>query len=441
MGNLDPGGPVAADTSDSMARDDAWRDDGDSLAEALNRTGLPEQVKLLEGASIPAAVAAVRALEADHQRELLSRSRPERREAIFAAMPPDERARLLGDVEAPGEWLEALDPVEREVTSRLTRYPPESVGRMMTPRFMELQSGLRCDRAVELVRACSAETDTVYSLPVSDDGRFVGMIELRDLLGAPDDAPVSSLLSGRTAVLDPMQDQEDAARLVLSTGLLAIPVLASDGSVIGLVTVDDAMEILALEESEDISRTSGAEPLGQPYLAASLIRLARSRAVWLVVAAAAAALTVRVLEFFEAELQEVVALALFIPLLLGTGGNIGAQAATTVVRAMAVDDVGFSDLPRVVWREVRVGAMLGGLLAVLAALPVWLIYEARLAAVVSLTLVTICAIATMGGSLMPLVIGRLGYDPAVVSAPFITTLVDASGLLVYFVYAGIIFQI
>jgi magnesium transporter len=279
-------------------------------------------------------------------------------------------------------------------------------------------------------------------LPVTDDDdRFAGMVELRDLLEAPDDALVGSVLSRAGRTLDPMQDQEDAARMVLSTGALAVPVLAPDATVLGLVTVDDAMEILALEESEDISRASGAEPLGQPYLTASLIRLARSRALWLVVAAAAAALTVRVLEFFEAELQEVVALALFIPLLLGTGGNIGAQAATTVVRAMAVDDVGLTELPRVVWREVRVGLMLGALLAVLAALPVWLVYEARLAAVVSLTLVTLCAIATMGGAMMPLLVGRLGYDPAVVSAPFITTLVDASGLLVYFVYARTIFQL
>ncbi len=415
--------------------------DGDALAAALNRRSLPEQVDLLETAPIPRAIAGVRALAAEHQRELLTRIGPERRDTIFGALPPDERARLIGAAGAPPEWLEALDPADRDVTSRLLDYPPESVGRMMTPHFVQLPAAERCDRALEIVRTCSPQVDTVYSLAVTDDDGFAGMIELRELLGAAPAAPVSSLLTDRGRVLDPMQDQEDAARLVLSTGSLAIPVLAPDTSVLGLVTVDDAMEILELEESEDISRSAGAEPLGQPYLAASLIRLARSRAVWLVVAAAAAALTVRVLELFEAELQEVVALALFIPLLLGTGGNIGAQAATTVVRAMAVDDVGFSDLPRVVWREVQVGLILGGLLGVLAALPVWFVYEARLAAVVSLTLVTICAIATMGGSVLPLIIGRLGHDPAVVSAPFITTLVDASGLLVYFTYAGVIYQL
>jgi magnesium transporter len=427
------------DAHDSLPGDDRSHDE---LAEALTRSGIPEQVRLIDAASVDDAVAAVRALATEHQRELLTHARPDRRDEIFAALPPDERARLLTGVARPEPWLGALAPDERDLTSRLLGYPPESVGRLMTPRFLALAADLRCDDALGLVRTCAPETDTVYSLPVTDDDdRFAGMVELRDLLEAPDDALVGSVLSRAGRTLDPMQDQEDAARMVLSTGALAVPVLAPDATVLGLVTVDDAMEILALEESEDISRASGAEPLGQPYLTASLIRLARSRALWLVVAAAAAALTVRVLEFFEAELQEVVALALFIPLLLGTGGNIGAQAATTVVRAMAVDDVGLTELPRVVWREVRVGLMLGALLAVLAALPVWLVYEARLAAVVSLTLVTLCAIATMGGAMMPLLVGRLGYDPAVVSAPFITTLVDASGLLVYFVYARTIFQL
>lgn len=407
----------------------------------LGRRDLAEQADLLQTYSTDAAVAAVRELRPRHQRQLLERVTAARRREIFGAIPPDERARLLADVDTPERWLDTLAPAERELTQRLLDYPPESVGRAMTPRFLALTADQRSDRALELVRECSSQVDTVYSLPVTDRGRFIGMVDLRRLLGASDDALVGTLVEDADRVLEPTQDQEIAARMVLTTEALAIPVVAPDESVLGLVTIDDAMEILQQEESEDISLASGTEPLGQPYLATSVLRLARSRALWLVVAAAAAALTVRVLDHFEAELQEVVALALFIPLLLGTGGNIGAQAATTVVRAIAVGDVRIHDLPRVAGREVSVGLMLGCVLAGLAALPVGLIYEARMALVVAITLVTICAIATLGGAVLPLIIARLGYDPAVVSAPLITSLVDASGLLVYFVYARAIFQI
>jgi magnesium transporter len=265
-------------------------------------------------------------------------------------------------------------------------------------------------------------------------------VELRDLLSAADDDHVGAHTHDvRAGALSPYDDQEVAARRVLATEALAVPVVDADGAVLGVVTIDDAMEVLQLEDAEDVAKTSGVDPLRRPYLAASLLRLVRTRAVWLVVAASAGVLTVQVLDHFEGELEQVVALALFIPLLLGTGGNIGAQAATTVVRAMAVDDLRLRELPRVVWREASVGLMLGGLLAVLAALPIALAYEPKLAIVVCLTLVSVCVIGTSAGSVLPLVVGRLGGDPAVVSAPFITTLVDATGLLVYFAYARLVF--
>jgi magnesium transporter len=228
---------------------------------------------------------------------------------------------------------------------------------------------------------------------------------------------------------------------VLATEALALPVVDASGAVLGLVTVDDAMEVLQLEESEDVARSSARQPLRRPYLSTSAFQLARSRVVWLLVLALAATLTVNVLEIFEAELDQVVALALFIPLLIGTGGNAGAQATTTVVRAMAIGNVAFPDLARVVWRELRVGLILGSLVGLLAFAPVTLLYDGDLALTVALTLVSICTLATVVGSVLPIVAGRLGLDPAVVSAPFVTTLVDASGLVVYFLYARAIFEL
>lgn len=348
---------------------------------------------------------------------------------------------MLDDVQDADAWTRELPEADRDSVRRLLRYPSKSVGRMMTPRFLELDAGERVDGALIRIRRCEPEVDTIYRLPVAENGAFIGMVELRDLLSAPDDTLVGELVDADAEVLSPDADQEVGARRVLAREVLAVAVVDSDGSLLGVVTIDDAMEVLALEEAEDAALTSGVDPLRRPYLASSLVRIMRTRAVWLVVAASAGVLTVRVLDYFETELAQVVALALFIPLLLGTGGNIGAQAATTIVRAMAVDDLRLRDLPRVVWREAAVGLMLGGLLAVLAALPIAVFYEPKLAVVVCLTLVSVCVIGTSAGSVLPLVVGRLGGDPAVVSAPFITTLVDASGLLVYFAYATLVFGV
>lgn len=406
----------------------------------LVHSDLEDGAGLLVTAPAGEAVRALRRLESGHQALLLERMDAPRRPELLALMPPDERARLLTESEAEEAWVDELPPAEAEETRRLLQYPPESVGRMMTPRVLELRASERVADALDRVRRCEPEVDTIYRMPVSEDGAFVGMVELRDLLSAGDDELVGARTQDvRATALSPDDDQEVAARRVLTTEALAVPVVDADGAVLGVVTVDDAMEVLQFEEAEDVAKTSGVDPLRQPYLAASLLRLVRSRAVWLVVAAAAGVLTVRVLDAFAGELEQVVALALFIPLLLGTGGNIGAQAATTVVRAMAVDDLRIRDLPRVVWREATVGVMLGGLLAVLASLPIALAYEPRLALVVCLTLVSVCVIGTSAGSVLPLLVGRLGGDPAVVSAPFITTLVDASGLLVYFAYARLVF--
>lgn len=412
----------------------------DDLHDQLVHSDVEDAAGLLAAAPAGEVIRALRRLESGHQALLLDRLGTVRRAELIGLMPPDERARLLSASEAEEAWVDELPPAAAEETRRLLQYPPESVGRMMTPRVLELHTSERVADALDRVRRCEPEVDTIYRMPVSEDGAFVGMVELRDLLSADDDELVGARTQdAREAALSPYDDQEVAARRVLTTEALAVPVVDADGAVLGVVTVDDAMEVLQLEEAEDVAKTSGVDPLRQPYLAASLLRLVRSRAVWLVVAAAAGVLTVQVLDAFAGELEQVVALALFIPLLLGTGGNIGAQAATTVVRAMAVDDLRVRDLPRVVWREATVGVLLGGLLAGLAALPIALAYEPDLALVVCLTLVSVCVVGTSAGSVLPLLVGRFGGDPAVVSAPFITTLVDASGLLVYFGYARLVF--
>jgi magnesium transporter len=205
---------------------------------------------------------------------------------------------------------------------------------------------------------------------------------------------------------------------------------------VGLVTADDAMDILDEEGAEDLARAGGAsEPLDRPYFSVSILQLARARVVWLLALAIAATLTVNVLSVFEETLATVVTLALFIPLLIGTGGNAGAQSATTLVRAMSVGEVESGDLSRIVLREAAAGALLGIMLAAVSFLPVWLFAGGRIAAVIALTLIGICTWASLIGAVVPLTARRLGIDPAVASAPFITTLIDATGLVLYFLIA------
>lgn len=233
-------------------------------------------------------------------------------------------------------------------------------------------------------------------------------------------------------------DQEEAARLVQNEGLIALPVVDAEDRLVGVVTVDDAMDVLEAEASEDAALQGARLPAREPYLAMSVMRLARTRALWLLVLIVAAALTVNVLQLFEDVLAEVVALALFVPLLIDTGGNCGSQASTAMVRALAVDEVRPTDLRRVLWREARVGTMLGLMLGAAVFVPVALVWNRDLALVVSATLVTICLWATVAGSALPFFARRVGIDPAVVSAPLITTLVDATGLLIYFGFARLI---
>ena len=383
-------------------------------------------------------------LDATHQQELLDWMDRETLTELLESLDPDDRARLLEKLsdERTGELLARLSSKERALTERLLRYPVESAGRMMTPECLALSPGMRADQALERIRKEGREAETVFVLPVIDDeNHLLGTTTLDELVFAEPDAPVGDFMRTGQPVVRPDEDQELVARLIQSADLLAIPVVDAENHLLGLVTVDDAMDVIEIEESEDIARAGGAEPLGRPYFSTSIFRLMRSRVVWLLLLGLAATLTVQVLSAFENTLEQVVTLSLFIPLLIGVGGNAGAQSATTIVRALAVDDIRLADLARVMFREFRVGLMLGAALAVIGLLIVWLVFGQDMAIVVSLSLVAICALASLVGSGMPILANRFGVDPAVVSAPFVTTIVDATGLLVYFLVARAILGI
>jgi magnesium transporter len=407
------------------------------VVDELERTDRTTRAVAFRSLRKDLALAVFEDLDPELQRELLDGLRAEAVTELLEDLDPDDRAGLLDELPAgvAQRLLQGLSPAERRMTTALLGYPAESAGRVMSPEVVAVPVRMSVGEALDHVRRAGRDAETVYVLPVVGDGlSVVGVVSLRRLFVTDDAMPVAEVMS-EPIVVRASDDQERAARVVRDHGALAVPVVDEENRLLGLLTVDDAMRILEAEESEDLARTGASEPLSRPYLATTVLGLVQARIGWLLVLIVGATLTVNVLDAFEDTLSAVVALALFVPLLIGTGGNAGSQAATTVVRAMAVGDVRFADLPRVVGREVATGFLLGSALALLGFVPAALLVDRDVATVLALALVAVCTLATTAGSLTPMLAQRLGVDPAVVSAPFITTFVDATGLIVYFLVA------
>ncbi|CAN5840864.1 magnesium transporter [soil metagenome] len=387
------------------------------------------------------AIEVFEALDPIHQQELLEGLREASVRQLFEDLDPDDRARLVDEMPAKvaKRLLAGLSPHERALTATLLGYPENSAGRVMSPEVVNLRANQTVADALARLRRIGNNAETIYALPVTDDHRrLVGALGLRDVVLADPETKVGDLMDREVYSARFDEDQEAVARLIQEADLLALPIVDAEKRLVGIVTVDDAMRIVEEEQTEDVARAGGAEPLGRPYLATSILQLARSRVIWLLVFLAAGAVTVNVLAIFEATLATAVALAFFVPLVIGTAGNTGAQSATTVTRALAVGEVRMADLLLVVGRESLAGLFLGVVLAAIASGPIVLFTDARIAAVVAITLIIACPMASALGSSLPLGAKRIGVDPAVMSVPLITALIDAAGLLVYFVVAGII---
>lgn len=425
-----------ADFSEWLADSDPHR-----IASALNRS--TPQARVHAFLSMPADKArrVMGLLEPVNQGDiLLALDRPDR-QTLLEEMEPDDRARLLGRLpeERAQQFLGELSHHERELTRAVLRHPEHSAGRIMNSDFVRLAPGMSVTEALDAIRADAKRTETVYRMPVADaDMRLLGTVDLAAIAVAAPETRIAELMTSEVPSVSASDDQEDVARLMKSADLMVVPVVEEGDRLIGVVTFDDAMEVLEFEEGEDFARAGGAEPVDRPYLSVPVTRLVRSRIVWLSVLAVAATLTVNVLNAFEQTLDDAVSLALFIPLLIGIGGNTGAQSATTVVRALAVGDIHPRDVAKVALRETGTGVLMGTVIAIIAYGVVSVLFDGAIALIVALTLVAICTLAALVGSLMPIAARVFSIDPAVVSAPFVTVIVDASGLLTYFMIAQVV---
>ena len=410
------------------------------LTDALARLDPQERAMPFRLLSKDRALAVFEALDPIHQQQLLEALREDRVRELVQSLAPDDQARLLDEMPAAvATRLQAgLPPHQRAATAVLLGYPTGSAGRIMTTDFTSVRASMTVAEALAKLRRRGRRPTRAQNLvlPVTDDERrLTGVVDLPALVTAEPETPIYELTAPETFWVRAEESQERAARLIQEANLLALPVVDREDRLVGIITIDDAMEVVEEEDTEDFSRAGGAEPLTQPYLSASVFQLARKRAPWLLLLAVAFTLTVTVLQSFENALATVTMLAFFIPLLIGTGGNSGAQAATLVVRAMAVGEVKLSDLTRIILRETRVGLLLGAMLAAVGFPVVALLYSVPMGVVIALSLVAICTWASFVGGMLPLIAKRIGIDPAVVSTPLIATLVHATGLVLYFLVA------
>lgn len=379
---------------------------------------------------------------ADATRDLLTHLPPGEAAALLNQLPMDDVAEILSEdaPEEQQELLAAMAPADAAEVRTLLRYPPQSAGRMMTERFVRVHPEMRADEVLAHLRSVDPEVETLTDLYALDAaGMLVGVVSLRSVIVAPPQRRIGEFMSTRLVTVGPETDQEEVARLVSRYDFLALPVVNEAGQILGIITVDDVIDVLVQESTEDALKFGGIEgggTLDGPYFAAPIWRVVRKRVGWLLLLFVAETATGTVLRFFEDELARVVALSFFIPLLIGTGGNTGAQTVSTLIRGLAVGDVRLSDTWRVLLREIASGVLLGTLLGIVAFGRAMLWGSSiQLSLVVALAILTICTWANTIGSLIPLAAQKLKIDPALVSAPLITTLVDATGLAIYLLIA------
>ena len=433
--------------------DESFAGIGEVVAELppADLADLVDQLTLQEAASVMSMLAVPRAIEVFDQPTLHRRSaileqmEPGRASQILEGMSADQRTEIIrgmGEL-ARRRLLPKLSEEVRSEVERLLQYPARSAGGIMTTELVRLAAGMTVSECLRHIRQVARERESIYACYVlePETGKLLGALSLRDLVMAELEQPVEKVMRRKPVSVNALDDQELVANKIAKYNLLAVPVLEKDGSVVGFVTVDDVVDVMIEEGTEDVLKMAAIESgaLEKPYFQTSVASVVRRRIGWLMLLFLAQTLTGSVMRHYQSDLAAVVALAFFVPLLIGTGGNAGAQTVTTVIRSLALGEIRKGDARRVLARELSTGIVIGTLVGAVA-LGWALAFGAHLplAVTIGVTLIAICTWSTAVGSVVPILAQRYGVDPALLSAPMITTLVDATGLVIYFQIAKLV---
>ncbi len=375
-------------------------------------------------------------LETDEQADLLTEFRDYRVRDIIQELDPDDRTELFEELPAEilNRFICYLDPDDRKEALNLLGYPEESVGREMTPEFVALKEGWTIGQALEYIRNTAPNRETIYTSYILGPRRKLkGVMSLRDIILADDDQLVDEVMNPNPITVTTSDDREEAARILAKYDFLALPVVDSGGYMVGIVTVDDLIEVLEDETTEDIERMAAIEPVDKPYMSISVWRLVKSRIFWLALLLILEGFTTSVMEHFEEFIAGMVLLTFFVPTLVGVGGNTGSQIAAMIIRGLSLGELDSSHVRKILLKEALVGLILAIILGILLfgrALLLKPQYDMALA--VSLALGIVVWYSNIIGALLPIIAKKIGIDPAVMAGPVVTTVVDITGIALYF---------
>jgi len=414
------------------------------VADLINE--FPEQEGyIISHMSIHRAASVFKILDLSAQKHIIRELPPYKTAELLNVLSPDDRTDFLEELpsNAVRELIKLLDLEERKTTLSLLGYPEDSIGRLMTPDYVYVYPQNSVEEVFATIRKHGKDSETINVIYViNEKGELLDDIRIRDFILSQPNKRVADLMDSRVTSLNAYDDQEKASEIFKKENRVALPVVSQSNKLLGIVTIDDMLWVAEEEFSEDMQKMGGTEALEQPYLEIPLFKLFQKRIVWLVVLFLGEMLTATAMGYFQDEIAKAVVLALFVPLIISSGGNSGSQASTLIIQAMAVGEITIKDWWRVLRREILSGLLLGTALGLIGFLRVILwsqifpdvygIHYIEIGFVVGISLIGVVLWGTLSGSMLPIVLKRLGADPAVSSAPFVATLVDVTGLVIYF---------
>lgn len=405
--------------------------------------------QIIAGMSVHRAAKVFKILEFPTQKRIIQELPPSKTAELLNELPADDRTDFLEELPSNvvRELIKLLDPEERKITLSLLGYPDNSVGRLMTPDYVYVYVDDTIAEVLDTIRRVGKDSETIDVIYViNNKGELLDDIRIREFLLNPPDKKVSELMDDRVISLNVFEDQEMAYEAFKMNNRVALPVVSNSNKLLGIVTIDDVLWVASEEFSEDVQKIGGTQALDQPYLETSVLGMFKKRIIWLMILFVGELITISAMQQFQDEIAKVVILATFIPLIISSGGNSGSQASTLVIQAMALGEVTIGDWWKIMRREIISGLLLGAVLCLMgiAVITAWHflsdtfgVHYLRIAFTIGLSLVGIVMWGTLMGSMLPLLLKRFGADPAASSTPFVATLVDVTGLLIYFGFASV----